>query len=311
MLLLFCFFSSRGQKNTNHFSKQISLITENDFYLLQGKDGYYTNGIMFNYSKIHHSKRSSFLKQVDEFELGQKLFTPFSRKIYKVDQIDRPITGYLYAQFLRTDFLKNHQFFQWGISGGTIGKASFGEQMQNSYHNLIDINSSLWGWIWNYQLKSAFGVNVHGKYAKSLLNDERSFLQITPVTKVTLGTIFTDASEGILFQLGKLNSQSESVYWNAALQEQQDNYRSELFFYYYPEVTGQLYNATVQGGLFNKDKGPIVSEPEPFVFLQQIGAMYSFKRYSLRMAITFKSKEAKSQKFNQKYGSIQVNYRFN
>ncbi len=278
---------------------------------MQGKDGYYTNGIMFNYSKIHHSKNPSYIKQVDLFEIGQKLFTPFSRKIYNVDEIDRPVTGYLYLQFLRTGFLKNHQFFEFGISAGTIGKAAFGEEMQNSYHNLIDINSSLWGWIWDYQLKSAFGINIHGKYAKSLLDQDNSFVQITPVSQLTLGTMFTNASEGVLFQFGKLNPQSESVYWNAAMQEKQHNYHSELFFYYYPEVTWQLYDATVQGGLFRKDKGSIVSEPEPFVFLHQLGAVYSFKRYSLRMAVTFKSKVAKSQQYNHKYGSLEVNYRFN
>jgi len=310
MLLLLTFFSSKGQK-PNHFSKQLFFLTENDFYLLQGKDGYYTNGIMFNYSTIHQSGRTSVIKQVDQFEMGQKMFTAYSRKIYHVDQIDRPITGYLYLQFLRTNFLKKNQFWQWGISAGTIGKASLGEALQNSYHKLIHINTSVWGWVWDYQLNSAFGIDLHANYAKALVAKHNSSIQITPVTHCTLGSMFTNASEGVLFQLGKLNSQDKSAYWYAAVQKKPTDYQPELFFYYYPQLMGQLYNATIQGGLFNKDKGPIVSDAEPFVFLQQVGAMYSYNRYSLRAAVTFQGKESRSQRFNQKYGSLQFNYRFN
>jgi len=312
LLLLLVFFSSHAQINgTKSFSKELSFVSDNDFYLFQGKDGYYTNGFMLNYSKIHHSKRETFLKQVDEFSLGQKMYTAYSRKIHTVDQIDRPVTGYLYLQFLRTDFLKQNQLFQWGISAGTIGKASLGEALQNSYHKLININTSEWGWVWDYQLKSAFGIDFHAKYAKALLPQSASFIQISPISEVTLGTFFTNATQSILLQLGKFNSERESAYWNGAIGKMEDQtYHSEIFFYYYPQLTWQLYNATIQGDLFRKDKGPIVSDPEPFVLLHQLGAMYSFKRYSLRLAVNFKSKEATSQRFNHKYGTFQVNYRF-
>ncbi len=311
-ILLLLFFSSQGQKATHeNFSKQLSFITENDFFLMQGKDGYYTNGIMFNYSTSHRSKKPSFIKQVDQFELGQKIFTAYSRKIHTPDQIDRPVTGYLYGQFLRTGFLKRRQFLQWGISAGTIGKASLGEALQNSYHKLIHINTSEWGWVWDYQLKSAFGINLHAKYGKALVEHPNSLIQVTPVTQLSLGSFFTNASESVLFQFGKMNLQHKSVYWNAAVSDEPESYRPELFFYYYPQLTWQLYNATVQGGLFAKNKGPIISDPEPFVLLQQLGAMYSFKRYSFRLAVTFKSEVAKSQRFNHKYGSLQFNYRFN
>ncbi|MGN6804284.1 MAG: lipid A-modifier LpxR family protein [Ginsengibacter sp.] len=299
------------EKQPEHFSKQLSFLSDNDFYLFQGKDGYYTNGFMLNYDEVHHSKRGSFLKQVDQFTFGQKMYTAYSRKIHSPDQIDRPITGYLFLQFSRSDFLKKNQMFQWGIAAGTIGKASLGETLQTAYHKLIHINTSEWGWVWDYQLKSAFGIDLHAKYAKALVQTENSFMQITPLSEVTLGMNFTNASEGVLLQLGKLKKQNESVYWNASLDEEENKNQSELFFYYYPKLTLQLYNATIQGGLLNKDKGPIVSYPEPFVLLQQVGAIYSFKRYSLRLGVNFSTKEAKSQRFNHKYGTFEVCYRFN
>jgi hypothetical protein len=307
---LFFFFSSKAQHSIS-YSKQLSVTTENDYYLLQGKDAYYTNGIIINYSKIHHSGKGKFIKQTDQYEIGQKLFTAFSRKIYNVSEIDRPIAGYLYVKFLRTSFLSHNRFFQWGASLGTIGKAALGKQMQNGFHKLIDVDPGIWGWVWDYQLKTEPGINLHGLYAKGLI-DKTSFFQLTPVTKATLGTSFTHISQGLFFQLGKLKPLGESAYWNASLEEKGVSVikKAELFLYYLPELKYQLYNATIQGGLFRKDKGPITSTVKPLVFTQQLGALCSLDRYTLRLGIVFESKEANSQHFNHTYASIQGSYRF-
>jgi hypothetical protein len=307
---LFFFFSSQAQQH-NSYSKQLSITTENDFYLLQGKDGYYTNGIIINYTKIHHSEKAKFIKQTDQYEIGQKLFTAFSRKIYEPSEIDRPIAGYLYAKFLRSGFMKRNRFFQWGASLGTIGKVALGKQMQNGFHKLIDVDPSLWGWIWDYQLKTEPGINLHGLYGKGLIDEATSF-QLTPVTNLILGTNFTNISGGVFFQLGKLKPASESAYWNASLEENRvgGTKEAELFFYYFPELKYQLYNATIQGGLFRKDKGPITSTVKPLVFTQQLGALCSYDRYTLRLGIVFETKEASSQRLNHTYASIQGSYRF-
>lgn len=314
VIFLLLSFSSRGQENgTRSFSKQLSVLTDNDYYLLQGKDGYYTNGLILNYSRIHASKKPAIIKQVNQYEAGQKLYTPFSRKITTTSEIDRPITGYLYGKFSQSDFLKNNQLFQWSISVGTIGKAALGEQMQNTFHKLINVNSSYWGWIWDYQLKSEPGINLEGRYAKGLMPDETSGIQITPVSQVTLGTTFTNFKQGILLQLGKLNAFHESAFWNASVQEKNvsKTNKLEIFFYYYPRLMYQLYDATIQGGLFRKDKGPFTSRLKPLVFTQQLGGVFTFERYILRLDITFESKEAASQHLNHAYGGIQVSYRFN
>lgn len=310
---LFFFFTSEAQHSSSKiYSNQISITTENDYYLFQGKDAYYTNGIILNYSKIHHTRKTTFLKQIDQYEIGQKLYTAFSRKIYHPEQIDRPIAGYLYAKFSRSDFMIHNRLFQWGVSLGTIGKASLGKQMQDGFHKLIGVDPSIWGWVWDYQVKTEPGLNLHALYAKGLVGAKTTFFQLTPVTNVTLGTSFTNISQGVFFQLGKLKPASESAYWNAALEKNRaDEIKgSELFFYYLPELKYQLYDATIQGGLFRKDKGLIISTVKPFVFTQQLGGLYSFDRYTLRLGVVFESKVASSQRFNHTYGSIQGSFRF-
>ena len=72
-----------------------------------------------------------------------------------------------------------------------------------------------------------------------------------------------------------------------------------------------IYDATIQGGLFNKDKGPIVFDAKPLVFSQQIGATYSKNRITADFSILFKTKEVKSSAKPHQYGSIALFYRFN
>lgn len=295
---------------TNSFSKQLTVSTENDRYLLQGKDGYYTNGLLINYSKVHVAKNINSLKQVDQYEIGQKMYTPYSRKILMPSQIDRPITGYLYAKFTRSNFVQHNQLWQWGASVGAIGKASLGEAVQNTFHRLIHVDSDKWGWIWNYQLNSEVGLNLHGSYARGLLQNKPSHLQITPVTRATLGTIFTNLSQGVLFQLGKFNSLHQNAYWNASVEDKNESTPSELFFYYYPELMYQAYNATVQGGLLRKDKGPITAAIEPFIFTNQFGGVYAWNRYTIKLEVTFQSREASSQDFTHWYSGMHGSYRF-
>jgi lipid A 3-O-deacylase len=309
---LFSFSVSYAQPGEpKSFSQQLSLTNDNDRYLFQGKDGYYTNGLAINYTRVKKNKKSNN-KQVNDFEIGQKLYTPYSRKIYVPSQIDRPVTGYLYGKFTRSNFLKSNQLWQWGISVGTIGKASQGRALQNMFHKIINVNSDWWGWIWEYELKSEPGLNLHSRYAIGLLDEKSTLLQITPVTQATLGSNFTNISQGLLFQFGKLNLLSQSSYWNATVQHKEltQSNKTEVFFYYHPEIMYQLYNATVQGGMFRKDKGPITCSIEAFVVTHQLGALLSVNRYTLKIETTFRSKEASSQRFNQKYGSVHVAYRF-
>lgn len=240
IITLLLSFSSQGQFiSPRSFSQQLSVITENDRYLLQSKDRYYTNGLIIRYSKVHTAKKQTIIKQVNQYEIGQKLFTPYFRKIYDVSKIDRPVTGYLYAKYTQSRFMVRNQFLQLGVSVGTIGKASLGQAMQNTFHKIINVNSDNWGWIWDYQLKSEPGINFHGHYARGLFNANISFLQITPVTQTTLGSYLTNVSQGVLIQLGKFNPLNQSAYWNALIQEKKTTQpaKSELFLYYHPEVS--------------------------------------------------------------------------
>ncbi len=303
-------FSQR--KKAQSFSKELSIISDNDFYLLKQKDGYYTNGLVIKYNAVVKNNNAKIFKKINRYEVGQLLFNQGNRKIRDVALIDRPLTGYLYGKLTRSVFINKNKLYEFGASVGAIGEAGLGKNMQNFFHRQINVNSNYWGWVWDYQLKDEIGVNLHGGYAASLINSDESLFQATPQVHAALGTTFTNISTAVVMQLGKFNKIGQSAYWGSYLNSRSDDADSpaEYFLFYHPRLMYQAYNATIQGGLFRGDKGPITSSAEPLVFLHEAGFVLSKSRYSFSYTITHMTREAKSQKSNHAYGRVQLAYRF-
>src|SRR4051812_2392623 len=87
-----CITFAQSHKN------EIGIQTDNDSFLGQGSDRYYTNGIFIYYRhalKVNEGD-SKLKNKVLGFEAGQKIFNPQSGSIPSVDYLDRPFAGYLY-----------------------------------------------------------------------------------------------------------------------------------------------------------------------------------------------------------------------
>jgi lipid A 3-O-deacylase len=325
-LILVVFFSgivpsSAQQKKSKPRCSQYTFTLDNDYFLLNGSDRYYTNGVFLSFDQAISAKKLSVIKKTYTIDAGQMIFKQFTRKVWPtvlvsnaypggVGAIDRPITGYLFGKYSQSSFYKKQRMVKWGVSVGSIGSLSFGKEMQSGFHKSTGVGN-WWDWVWDYQLKSEVGINTHGQFAFSVFKGN-SFVQVTPITNATLGTIFTEASQSVLIQIGKANEMHESAYWNSRVSNNCGllRHNTEMFFYYLPGIKHQFYNATVQGGLFAKDKGPITSEVKPWVASHKVGAMLSNGKYTFDMGVVFMGKEAASQFNNHAYGSIKVAYRF-
>ena len=73
----------------------------------------------------------------------------------------------------------------------------------------------------------------------------------------------------------------------------------------------QLYNATLQGGMFRKDKGPVTASIEPWLYQHRVGLMFASRPISAVLAIVHRTKEARTMRRAENYGSILLSYRFN
>jgi len=311
---------AKGQGDLRH---QLTFTCDNNFFLFDGDDGYYTNGVFLRYDRLSAKSTEASFKRIFSYELGQMIFAAHSRKLlpvsnslglpYGVGEIDRPIAGYLYGKATQTTFYANRRMWAWGISVGTIGDNSFGKEAQEFWHTMIGVKS-YWNWVWDYQVKNEVGANLHGAFAQSMIRSETSSLvQITPVTQIVVGTTFTNVTQSAVLQIGKLRAMSSSSYWNSRLSSTDNSAGGpslEFFVYYKPSVRYQLYNATVQGGMLRSDKGPIIADVQPFVFSHEVGLRLSVPRYCVGYQLTFQSKEARGQFYRQSYASVYLSWRF-
>lgn len=301
---LFSLVCSIQAQQTKALRRELSFTTDNDAFLLQVKDAYYTNGFFIAY---RIADTNDLRKRIHSFELGQKIFTPLSRKAETISEIDRPYCGYLFAKYTLTRSLKKDALFQWHASIGIVGSASLAKELQDSYHKLFRYKRFEG---WRYQVRSALGLDLGLSYSTTAFNIN-NLVKIVPSFQANLGSTFTNVKAGAILCLGAFESNNNSILFNSRVTNGKKGPKKkiELFIYTYPSITAQVYNATLEGGLFNKGTGAVLMEPETLLFEQRYGICFAQERFSTRLEITQQSKETASQIRSQKYGSIQLAYR--
>ncbi|MDR6193946.1 lipid A deacylase LpxR family protein [Siphonobacter sp. SORGH_AS_0500] len=297
-------------------SHELKVTSENDAYLWNRHDGYYTNGIFasFHYlpSKLNNRLDSTrkVTKITSTYQIGQMIYNPENVFLVTTRQIDRPYTGYLYAQKGFSFFYRKNQVLNVSASLGFTGKHSYAKQIQTLIHKTFNFIPPE-GWV--KQLNSEFSLNLRGQYFHSLLPPKRQrWLEVFTSAQVELGTPFTSASAGLLFQLGLFQKASESSLFNAQISRNSDHQKPEIYFFFHPQLRYQLYNSTIQGGLFLQDKGPATGPITPFVYLHQLGITAAFHRLTLSSTFSYTQREARLMREKaEHYGGFAIAYRFN
>jgi hypothetical protein len=295
LLLLFCAFV-QAQDSSAIYTKELTLITENDNYNFTKQDRYYSNGIFLRYqwkSKKTLSPRLS--NKVQRIEAGHMIFNPHlnRRSLEQVlEQQDRPYAGWLYAGYGQTNVYNSERVFQFDGSIGILGPGAKGEQVQVNYHKIIGLYK-IYGW--ENQLQNEMGLNASVRYYQPLIRSTKN-ISLHAAGKATLGNTFTNASAGVLLKLGALEDEQFSSYWTGRLgqNKQQQRLHTEFIFFLEPTIMAQAYNATVQGGLFRQDKGNFTSELNPFIYIIKSGLIFSTRQTSFSLYYHIKQREAKT-----------------
>lgn len=295
---------SQGVTAVAH-AREVSFTSDNDAYLFQKKDAYYTNGFFFGLRTAHEKDGRKILQG---YEIGQMIFTPLIRKTAGPGDIDRPYCGYLFLHFDHTKFDDKHNsVFQYGAGIGEVGNASFGESVQNSYHKLLGYGRFTG---WQYQVQNALGADLGVSYARSFQEDS-SWIKLVPAVEANLGMNYTNAKLGAYLCIGNFENNSNSALWNARVQTKPTATRRkyELFAYWHPQVILQGYNSTVQGGVFTRDSGAVLGRVQRWMFQQNWGLCYAEGRWTANLELVYQTKEAVDQKTPQQYVSIRASYR--
>ena len=310
--LFFIFIAARLYAQNNSYKSEFGFRSENDSYLAQGQDRYYTNGLSLNFrSAVDQStlRNPKLNKLIWEIEAGQKIFNPQSGSILDIDFIDRPFAAYLYGG-AGIHFLYNSETnLKLSLQVGTVGPAAKGKEAQEFLHNNFGFYK-IDGWQW--QVNNEIGINSTVEFNK-LINRLRSGkTDFIVSTYLNAGNTFAGGGAGLIFRLGEINPLNSSAINQSTISNNAKiKSGKEFFFYAKPMLHFIAYDATIQGGLFQNDKGAVVFDQKPLVFSQQAGAIFSKKRWTVDFSVVFKSKEIKSFAKPHQYGSFALLYRMN
>ncbi len=299
-------------QQTKTITQEITVITDNDNYDLGFTDRYYSNGFIIQYNKVATKKAAATDKKILRFEAAHKVYNPFvnNRSVEHVlNNMDRPYAGWLYASAGITRISNKQNILLYGAAVGIMGPGALGKQIQNGWHKIIGIYTT---YGWEYQLHNEVGLNFAAEYYHSLIKaDEGKNISLHTVVKGTLGNTFTNTSAGVLLKTGWLNKENETGYWSGNLGASSKTFkRNEFIFFLEPVLQYQAYNATVQGALFKKDKGPFTTGIQSIVFQTKTGIMVTGNRFGFRWYYTFRTREGSMMKKGEQWGSIGATIRF-
>ena len=295
------------------FKNEFGFRSDNDAYLAYGQDRYYTNGLFIYFRRAtDQSKLDKGLNKIIwEAEVGQAMYNAQSGNIPDISFVDRPFAAYLYAGGSVNLLFNSENSLKVSLQAGTIGPDAKGKEAQELLHSIVGFYE-IKGWEW--QVNNEAAINSSIAYKNLLFRNGSGKLDLSLDSYINIGTTHTGAGAGLMFRTGNLNQ----LFHSASTESMVSNRTSsknlterEFFFYARPILHYVAYNATIQGGLFRDDKGPVVYDEKAMVFSQQAGIIYAKRRWTADFSLMFKSREVKSVAKPHQYGSAALYYRFN
>ncbi len=279
----------------------LTIQSDNDNYKTHSNDGYYTNGIFIRYSYIpHHFKKPVPVSKVTSwYSLAQQIYTSGSIFDEFPPSIDRPFSAYLFIQKGYQFFYRNGRALKLSFSAGLTGKGAKGKEVQDVYHDPLKLVHTRG---WNYQLKTGLALSAEAEGFSPVSKQRSANPAIHYTYQFRFGSVYDDLTAGILMRLGKKQILQQSAFTEGNTGPATP--ARELFFYLWPRLRYQIYNATVQGGLLNKDKGPITAHVQQGQWIAEAGVCVAGKQQSLRFSFIGQAREARSMRNNMGYGSI-------
>lgn len=261
---------------------------ENDFFSASDKNytqGYNLELVLPALSKnpINHLliiPKNSVIKHGLAFEhIG---YTPSHYDLPEIQTGDRPFaSAIMLKSFVVAMDLRHKSRLSSSFSLGLIGPAAFGKEMQVGIHRATGNKEPLG---WDNQIKNDVVLNYRVSYERQLLSF-RDVFRLQGISSLQLGTLFTNASIGFNATLGIVNSLFTSSKKGFA-----------LYLYSQPSVSVIGYDATLQGGLFNRTSPYTIANGNIERFTAQLdyGIVLQTRRFYIEYSKSIISSEIKT-----------------
>lgn len=286
--------------------KYFRLHYDNDFF--SGTDYYYTQG--YNFELVHPAlKKNPLTITLIQLKDGWKKygisfehfgFTPTSIRSDEIIYNDRPFAS---AIMLKTFSISidpiNKTRLSSVLSTGVIGQAAFGGKMQATIHRWIDGVKPAG---WQHQVRNDVVINYELGHEKQLYAYS-NFFSFNTYTQIRVGTLMNRAQAGFTITLGK----NHSPFTN---HENKTGNNFKIYIYNQPLLSFVGYDATLQGGMLNRQSPYTLSADEitRVNFQNNFGAVLQLKRLYLEYYQSILTKEFNTGMYHR-WGGIRLGLR--
>jgi lipid A 3-O-deacylase len=286
--------------------KYVRFNYENDYFTRT--DYYYTQGIYLEWIEpwLHHFPLTRLLIHPKEaalqygIALEHDAYTPQDYTKTEIQFGDRPFAAAILLKTfgMATDFAHKHRISS-ALSSGVIGPAAGGKEIQSAIHHWTN-NPQPKGW--HNQVANDLVLNYQLDYQKQLFNWGKHFLGTADVS-VAAGTLSDKANIGITVMAGVF----DDPFGVSVVSKK----KIKIFAYEHPEWNIVAYNASLQGGLFNKSSIYTISAESLSrrVFQNNWGIVMSTGRMYLEYSQSYISREFNGG-LKHRWGGIQVGIGF-
>ncbi|QXP78182.1 MULTISPECIES: lipid A deacylase LpxR family protein [Winogradskyella] len=246
---------------------------------------------LFIKPKASHTKYGLSLEHIG--------FTPNDYVSEAIQFGDRPFsTAIMLKSFtIATDTIRKTRISQ-SLSLGLIGPGAFGKEMQVGIHEATG-NKVPGGW--DNQIQNDVVINYQINYEKQIYQYNHLFA-LQAQSSVQLGTLFTNTSLGFNTTFGILNSEFTA---------DKPKNKFQIYAYAQPIITVVGYDATLQGGLFNRDNPYTISSKgvERFTAQYNYGIVIKTKTMYFEYTRSAITREFESG-VSAKWGGIRIGFTF-
>jgi lipid A 3-O-deacylase len=277
---------------------------ENDYF--SATDIYYTQGINLEYvnpaiSKLWSSKlliHSASRENKFGISLEHEGFTPTSISHPEILYGDRPFAACLFLKtFSMVNDASRRERISSELSAGVIGPAAGGKEMQESIHRWINAKQPQG---WQNQIQNDLILNYQVEYERGLITSNNHF-SFSGKAGARAGTFNTKAYVGTILMVGYF----DDPFTNFAKQK----IKTQVYVYAEPLVNAVGYDATLQGGWFNKTNPYTIasSDINRLVFQGNFGLVIKTNTFQLEYFQSYLTKEFKTGNYHI-WGGIRIGW---
>ncbi len=311
LFLILLAFQINGQnKSTEDFTQDFFLSIDNDVFLAQVVDRYYSSGIFFNYRQILNpgSIFNSFsgagvTKTIYSIGFSHLFFTPNDLKLRIIDQFDRPYAGVVSASFGLKFLKESHSAMSFKLDAGILGPGAGVRQLQDWYHGVIGAKTPRG---WQFQIENSPLITLGFDYIRSIKRMDK--FEVLSEGSIAVGTVFNSIKPGLSMRWGKFQPLGNTTYDQSRLgsigRDSEKSSWKEAYLFVQAYINYVPYDATVEGNFIGKESIHTESAQRMRYHIKY-GGKLGLKRWDLGLSFNNVRRETKESR-DHYYGTIDV-----